>query len=359
MEPIIKNEIRLDLVLDLIKKNWRRMLLCMFITSVVTAVLVLCVPRYYVSNVMLAPEYGELPAGGSSLSSAASMFGININSVGTDAIVPEFYPDIVASTDFLVPMLKVEVSSIDGEYKGPYDKYLLTRETYPWWTVLISKMKKLLSFSEQETYDASEDYEVNPFMLTRPEYDMLRNISSSIGCGVDEKSGVITLSFRAQDPLVAATMTNAVKESIQCFMTKYRTEKAKNELLYATGLCNTAYEKYVNAQTDYAEFVDKHKGLSKHVHKIEEERLESEMQLAFNVYNTLYQQKLLNEAEVLKRTPAFTVLQNHTVPVKHAGPKRMLITAFMFLLSGVLYLIWLIFKNGYTTKGNPTDKTER
>lgn len=57
MEPIVKNEIRLDLVFGLIKKNWKKFVLVMSVTAAVTIALVLCVPRYYVAKVVLAPEY--------------------------------------------------------------------------------------------------------------------------------------------------------------------------------------------------------------------------------------------------------------------------------------------------------------
>ena len=72
MEPIIKNEIRLDLVYKLIKENFRNFLLIGFVTSVVTMALLFCIPRHYVVTVKLAPEYGE-SSGGGAFSSAASM----------------------------------------------------------------------------------------------------------------------------------------------------------------------------------------------------------------------------------------------------------------------------------------------
>ena len=76
------------------------------------------------------------------------------------------------------------------------------------------------------------------------------------------------------------------------------------------------------------------------------------MQLAFEIYNTLYQQKLLNEAELQRRTPAFTVLQNASVPVRPASSKKLVKTFIMALLSAFVYLVKLIAKdNGNSMEG--------
>jgi hypothetical protein len=233
MEPVIKNEIRLDLVCRLIRENWKRFLMVMSATAVVTYLIVLGIPRYYVVDVVLAPEYGEQSSpGNSSLSAAASMFGVNIGNSGGDAIVPEFYPQIVKSTDFLVPLMETEVVSQDGEFRGTYGEYILKREKSPWWKQLYSKIKRIfVSESEPESYKPSSDYKIDPFKLTAAETKLLGRVSESIGCAVSEKSGVITLSVKSQDPLVAATMANKVKDQLQDFMTKYRTEKNKEELI--------------------------------------------------------------------------------------------------------------------------------
>ena len=348
MEPIIKNEIRLDIVYGLVKEHWKNFFKIMLITSIVTMSLLFCVPREYVVSVKLTPEYGE-SSGGSSLSSAAAMFGISVNSKSSDAIVPEFYPDIVKSTDFLVPIMDVEVESIDGEFKGTYVDYFIKREKAPWWRNLIKKTKRLF-VGEPDPYNKPADYKVDPFRLTEKEYKLLQCISSSIDCQVDSKTGVITLSVKAQDPLIAADMAIIVKEKLQEFIIKYRTEKNKMQLDYATAMCDDAYIRYANAQRIYAEYVDKHQGLSRQVYKVEEERLSGEMQLAFNIYNSLCQQKLQYEAELQKSTPVFTVLQNASVPIKPIGLKKLFKTAVMAILSALIYLVKLIVNDEKKSK---------
>lgn len=345
MEPILKNEIRLDLILRIFKDNWKRYIAVMFITGVISSLLIICVPRYYVVKVMLAPEYGEQNPINGILGSAASFFNLGVGATGgSNAIVPEFYPDIIKSTDFMVGLMSASVKSQDGEFSGTYAQYIISREKSPWWFELLAKTKMIFA-KKKEPFNASEDYKVNPFALTQAEYDIIKNMSAAIGCDVDEKTGIISISVKAQDPLVAAVMANNVKEELQEFLTKYKTEKIKNELKHATELCNSAYADYIKAQNVYAEFTDKHQALTRQSYKVEEMRLSGEMQMALEIYNALYQQKLYSESELQKRTPAFTSLQNATVPVKPTGPKRMITVLIMTILSFLVYTAILVAKN--------------
>jgi uncharacterized protein involved in exopolysaccharide biosynthesis len=61
--------------------------------------------------------------------------------------------------------------------------------------------------------------------------------------------------------------------------------------------------------------------------------LENEMQLRYNVYTALNTRLEAAQAKVQENTPVFTTLTNATVPVKPAGPKRMIFVAAMLFLA--------------------------
>ena len=346
MEPIVKNEIRLDIVFKLVKDNWRKFLVVVSIAFALAAVMVLCIPRYYVVSTMLAPEYSDDGSMKGALGNAATFLGVNLSSNSGEAIVPELYPYVIGSTEFLVSLMDVPVESHDGAFKGTYAEYFLTQVKQPWWTKLMAKVKSVFQ-GRIEPFNNSDPYKVNPFRLTKAEAKLIKSISSSIGCSVEKETGIITLNVEAQDPLIAATMTNVLKERIQDVVTNYRTAKIKEKLSYFTSLSDSAYNSYVMAQKSYAEFYDKHQGVSRQIYKIEIMRLENEMTMSFNMYNSLYQQKLMAEAELLSNTPVFTTLQNATVPVQPTGPKRKIIVLATSFLSALLYLFYLVMRNTY------------
>ena len=351
MEPILKNEIRIDVVYRIIKSNWKKYIAVGFIAALLSSLIIICVPRYYTVRVLLAPEYGNTAGGLGALGDAASFLGINVGGLSaSDAIVPQFYPELIASTDFLTSVMDIQVESNDGEFKGAYSQYIVKDLEYPWWTVLVSKIKMLFK-GAPEPLCTDPGYKVNPFSLTKTEFDVIKNISSSLNCSVDSKTDIISIFATAQDPKVAAMLADGVKELLQDFIIRYRTEKTKIDLKYASELCDKAYSDYIAAQSAYADYVDKHQGLSRQAFMIEEQRLEAEMQLAYNMYNSVSQQKLLATAKLQERTPAFTALQNASIPLKPTGPKRMIIVLLCSILSVVAYTFYLVATDNVKNNG--------
>ena len=106
----------------------------------------------------------------------------------------------------------------------------------------------------------------------------------------------------------------------------------------------TALESIPEKQQEYAEFADSHYDLVLNEYKIIEEKLENDMQMAYSVYSSATQQKVLAEAKLRERTPAFTTLQSASVPVKHAGPKRMITVAALTLLSFIVTTFVLLYR---------------
>ena len=86
------------------------------IAAIVGVVIALTTPKQYTVNVTLAPELGNSRRS-SSLSSIASMLGVGNMSMGSeaDAINVTLYPDVVASTPFIIDLLDTPVKTLDEE----------------------------------------------------------------------------------------------------------------------------------------------------------------------------------------------------------------------------------------------------
>ena len=57
------------------------------------------------------------------------------------------------------------------------------------------------------------------------------------------------------------------------------------------------------------------------------------MQAKYNIYTAMSTRLEAAAAKVQESTPAFTELKNATVPIKPAGPKRMIFVAVMLFLA--------------------------
>ena len=129
MKENMKDENVID-VRKIIAKIWHKRKLFAKVLPVVflvSCIYIVFIPRYYVCSVMLAPET-ENPVSGGMLSSLASSFGVNLSSgMSTDAISPLLYPDLMASTDFVVSLFPVKITTEDGELSTDYYTYISIR----------------------------------------------------------------------------------------------------------------------------------------------------------------------------------------------------------------------------------------
>lgn len=301
-------------------------LIVVIATVVISSALILCVPRYYKCTITLAPESDVQSAGGSLASMASSFLGNKAG--GTDAIYPMLYPDLMSSKDFLVGMFPVKVKSLDGKINTDYFDYLAHYQKSPWWAKWRSCVINF--FKGKKKRPASGDKKVNPFSLTQEQDDITNMINGNIKCSVDKKTDVISISVTDQDKLICATMADSARVKLQAAITNYRTSKARNDVEYYEKLAKEAYDSYTAARRKYASFSDANTDLVLTSYKAKEEDLENDMQLKYNTYTDINERLQVAKAKVQERTPAFTVLQGATVPLKPSGPKRM---AFVFIMT--------------------------
>lgn len=325
-------EIDFGKIASKIWKHKKLFIINMLVAGIVSFALILCVPRYYSCEVKLAPETTNMNIGGG-LSSLASSIGLNMGNLASqDAIVPELYPDLMESVDFCTAMFSVQVQTKDGSVKTNYYDYLTKHQKAAWWDKLI--MAATNALKPKDEGGAAGDT-VNAFQLTRTQSEVAEGIKHIVSCKVDKKTDVITISVTDQDPLVCATIADSARVKLQEAIIKYRTSKARVDLDYAKNLNEEARRDYDEARQEYAAFYDTHQDLVLKSVESEVEDLENEMQLKYNVYQQTAQQVQLAAAKLQERTPAFTLLQSATVPIKPAGPKRMMFALFwMFVAFG-------------------------
>ena len=340
--PETDNVQEIDLV-ELAKRLWeeRKFLLkCCGVAIVVGLVVAFSIPKEYSTTVKLAPETSDPSKKMSNLGDLAAMAGINMNSPsGADAISPDLYPDVVQSIPFLLDLFPVELTNEKGSFSASLYDYMDTHQKSAWWQTpfkLLGTVKKI--FSEKEETNSTE---LSAFRLTKEQSDVIADLQKRIFVFVDNKTFVITVTVRMQDPLISADITQVVLKNLQGYITNYRTQKAKQDLEFTEKVFGEARESYYKAQRAYAAFEDANKNIVSASYRTEQERLKNEMTLTFNVYNTLAQKLEQNKLRVQEQTPVYTVIQPATVPLQAASPKKSLILigfVFLALFGGISYL---------------------
>ena len=341
-------EQEIDLI-ELAQKVWaeRKLVLkACGIAVLVALVVAFSIPKEYSTSVTLAPETTNHSTGGT-MGALAAMAGINLGSSSTsDALSPELYPDIVSSTPFLVDLFEVRVKDSEEKIDTTLYAYLAEYQRSPWWEYVISAPFRLIGwtvslFKEKEMED--KNIPVDPSRLTPDADRIAKALSGRISVSVDKKTGVTTLSVTMQDPVISAQITDTVMHRLQNYITDYRTNKARHDLAFTERLYAEAQADYEQAQKKYAQFVDANQNIILRSYMAEQERLQNEMNLAYQVYTQVSQQLQMAKAKVQEITPVYTVVQPATVPLRAAKPNKMMILIGFVFLAGVGCVGWILF----------------
>ena len=322
------------------RKLWsaRKLLLIVAgIAALVGIVIALTTPKQYTASVTLAPESSK---SGGGLSSIASMLGVGSLNMGSDAdaLNVTLYPDIVSSTPFILDLLDTPVSTIKEEepdttligYLEEYTSSSLMHTVMALPFKAIGGVMSLFKADDQEEGEGAG--KVNPFQLTKKQANIVNAIRQQVIVNVDKKTGVTKVSVTMQDPMVAAILTDTVVVKLQEHITRYRISKAEEDCKYWEQLNEQRKDEYYTKQKLYANYVDANKNVILQSVRIEQERLQNEMNLAYQVYSNVATQLQMAKAKVQEAKPVFAIVEPASVPLQPSGTSRKMI------LLGVVFL---------------------
>lgn len=294
---------------------------------------ILSVPRYFTTDTKLAPEVENASASGT-IGSIASSLGFDMSQMkSSDAITPLLYPELMEDNQFIVDLFGINVQTIDG-VKYTYFDYLTNHQKEAWWAKIFGKKKAPLPMNN-----------VTPYRLTKEQAKVAEKIRSNVSLKVDSKDGVITITATSQDPLVCKILVDSISTRLKQYITAYRTDKARKDVAYYKRLVQEAQAKYEHARQIYASYSDANQDVVLQSVQSKIEDLENDMQLKFNTYSNAKNQYDAAKAKLQEKTPVFTVLKGASVPIKPAGPKRIIFVLVMEILTAIIMTIWLMRKD--------------
>ena len=307
------------------------------VTFILSCIWILPQPRYYTAEVSIAPERADTKAMGG-LASLASNFGVSLGNGSGDAIYPQLYPDLFASTQFIATLMDIRVTTMEGDVDTDYFTYLKDHQKQNVLTAPFRWMKDgIISLFDAEEEDSiipgPDGSRFNPFHLTRKTNDVFMKAQDNIQCTYSRTTDVVTISVTDQDQLICAQLADSIKEHLQEFITDYRTKKSRIDYEHYRQLTEEARLTYDQARIAFANYADAHQDVYLQSVKTKMDDLENEMQLKYNVYTALNTRQEAAMAKLQENTPVFTTLTNATVPIKPAGPKRMIFVAAMLFLA--------------------------
>lgn len=293
---------------------------------VLAAIFIFSLPRTYKAEIILAPESSSGIAGG--IANLAASFGVDLGgNSSSDAIIPEMYPDLLATNDFAASLLPSRIQTTDGKYDCTYQEFIELYGPEPWWTSIGKAVKGLF------VSDADSLAVVDFRHLTRTQEEMLQGIAKSIECEVNRITSVVTISFEENDAEVAAIVLDSIRVRLQEFVTEYRIKKCLQDLEYYQRVTAEAKEDYYKARHAYSAVADANVAVRTEAARLRVDDLRTEMDLRQQNYTMMNTQLMAAVAKLQEKMPVFTVLQASAVPTRPSGPKRMIFMALMLILS--------------------------
>lgn len=341
-----EDELEIDLM-EYLRKLWKAKKLFLKvagIAAIVGVIIAISIPKEYTASVTFSPESGK--SNGSNLSGMAAMLGIgNINMGGdANALNISMTSDIVASTPFILELFNTQVKTLDGKQDTTIIAYLET-ESSPWWNSIKSLPGKAIGgvmslFSSND--GKTEEKPIDPFRLTPKQMGQV-NALKSIILAEPEKTGMTKLSVTVQDPLVAAIMVDTVLIKLQKYITKYKTSKAQENYDELKLFYEQSKEAYYKAQEEYAQYSDANKNVILQSVRIEQERLQNEQNLAYQIYNQYATQLQLARTKLQEEKPAFAILEPASVPLHPSGTSKKIIIVGIIFLAVAGASAWILF----------------
>ena len=355
--PPVQEEDSFDYV-ALLKGLWagRKTIIITFCVFVVLGlVAALTMKRTYTVTTVMFPQMSG--KSNSSLSSLASLAGVNLNQSTGGEIPALAYPQIVNSVPYRLELIRtplhyekvatpVSLLEYATEYARPSVFGTIKKYTIGLPGVILGALRKEKEIALPA--ESGEDGEPKPMVLTKDEQKVLENLSQSISLSVDKKEGYLTLSVIGSEPLQTAELALKAQHLLQEEVTRLGTEKAQSELEYIQARYDEIKAEAESYQTALAAATDRSQDLASNRSRIARDRIQSKYTLANSIYNDMARQLEMAKMQVKKDTPVYTILQPVVVPSKPSNSRAKTLAVWLFM--GVVVGCGLVMVKMYYPK---------
>lgn len=347
------NEREIDLI-ELAKHIWdNRSTIYKFVAVgvVLGLAVALLSPKEYKSGATLMPEVQSTESGASRLlQQYGGLLGMGGSAdLGSSGMIPpQLYPQIVSSLPFQLELLNQEVEFKDfGTTTSVYNFFdeVYTPSVFSYVReYTIGLPGKVIGLFKEDVPKRAlpQGFETDSVLsVSKDQMAIIDNMRERVSISLSEETGVINLSVTMPDAYASAQVAKTSIGLMREYVTNYRTRKAEEDLKFAREQMQTAMENFETAQNKLAEFRDSNINLSSARAQTQQQRLQSEYDLAFNVYNTLAQQVEQAKLKVQEQTPVVSVLQPVQVPVddETSGLKILILFTFLLGFIGFSYVL--------------------
>ncbi|MEX2347521.1 MAG: Wzz/FepE/Etk N-terminal domain-containing protein [Balneolaceae bacterium] len=364
---------------DLFITTWKDRKVILIITAVfaVYGIFVsLATSEEFTSTSSMMPNMEQ----GSRLSGAFQQFSGLLGNVGIDPgsmsseIDAGLYPEIIYSTPAMYNLIYSEIYSPDLDSTLTVKDYMLEHrqtstlvkitggllrytvhlpltiasKTYGFFTSLLTGGEQQ---REQTTASTLQDNEVSGASnismrrLSIEEYNFIRDMKEKINVERNRDTGLFMVGVSMPEPEISAQVTQSVVNYLTHYITEYRTEKLVRNLEFINASYSDAEEEFVRVQNALTDFRDRNQNISTARLLAEEQRLQSEYQLKFDLLNSIAQKREETRINLEEETPVFNILEPVSIPTGRSKPARAMMTVTYTAFGFLAALFWVYLRH--------------
>lgn len=308
------------------------------------------------SHVKLMPENQQISQLGS-LRGLTRQFGVNTRQELAEGIPPTIYPEIARSLDLMILLMEYEVTLPNTNSKVSLFEYFMEHQEesavdfvskysigLPF--TILNWLRTWITDDEKEVLvNLSDDPKAERIiLLSKDEWDVIEVLQDRIFVSMDLDNGIVTVSVRMQDAVMAADVADQVVQYLTEYIMNYRTEKARRDLKFIEERYQEMKTRFEEAQVTLAEFIDRQRSTTRATDDIQLERLQSEFNLTFGLYTSVAERLEQARIKLQEDTPIVMILEAASVPDKRSKPNRLLTLIVFTLLGGLLSVGYIMIK---------------
>lgn len=309
------------------------------IATIIGVIIAFSIPKKYTSSVVFTTETNSATA---NMGALASLAGINLSGTqGKESLSPELYSDIIMSTPFMQQTLYINVKDLDQKIDTTLYSYLKNDQNKAWWSYIFQLPGMLLHlFKSDNTVSGLETQ--SQYYVSNEEMRVINTLRNACDLSIDKKTKVTTLSITTQSPVISAFLSDTLTSYLQSYIIGERTKKAKNDLENSKRLYDKSKKEYFEAQRNLAAFIDGNQNLISARYRLNQDKLQNEVSLAYSLYNQMAQQVQMNSIRVQDNTPVFSIIQPSIESLDPSTPSASKIIFVLVFLSLIATSIWIL-----------------
>ena len=284
----------IDLLTFLLKLYYKKkfILKTLIIVFIFSLFYSLSLENIYKASSSFYPHY-QNQNNSSILSDIAGLAGLNNQELSQN--VPTTLPQALVFLSCLNEILNENIKI--GNKEMTLREYLMQKQSnnlfIKTFNFIIKLPYKILEFvkliliknEEKEVNSVKQNYSY--IILDKKEYALQNALKNKLELSVNNKDGLINLSFKDKSPNIAADIAQKSQDILQNNIIRYKLKNIKSLFDFSVKQLNNTKITFYNLQDSLANFKDSNMNIKSDIFKNKLDRLESEYNLVRSLYNEL------------------------------------------------------------------------